>query len=325
MRASSPNKIAPAADSLQLALASALSGISKSRKLLVGVSGGRDSMVLLDALLECGYGNLVVCHLNHTLRGRSASADEKFVRREAGRRGLPVLIARARTTEFAKENALSVELAARELRYAFFDECAKRTRCRTLVLAHHADDQVETCLFNFLRGTGAAGLGGMKPVANRESLAIRRPLLGVTRAEILVYQRRHKVRFREDASNVDTRHTRNKLRHHVIPAIEEAMGPSFRQAILRAAEILRSEDDWMSSLIPAPEEKLSLKTLRQMHPAAQARLVLAWLRIHGIPEVGWKETTRVLSLLEGANPAKVNLPGDWHARRRSGVLFLERS
>jgi tRNA(Ile)-lysidine synthase len=308
-----------------MALATALSGMSKSRKLLVGVSGGRDSMVLLDALLECGFGNLVVCHLNHTLRGRSSSADELFVRREAGRRGLPVEIARARTAEFAKENAMSIELAARELRYAFFEECAKRTRCRTLLLAHHADDQVETCLFNFLRGTGAAGLGGMKPVAQRGSLTILRPMLGVTRSEILAAQRLRKIRFREDASNAETRHTRNKLRHHVIPAIEEAVGPSFRQAILRAAEILRAEDVWMSSLTPEPREKLLLKTLRQMHPAAQARLVLAWLKIHGIPEAGFKETSRVLSLLNISNPAKVNLPGDWHARRRAGVLFLERS
>ena len=165
----------------------------------------------------------------------------------------------------------------------------------------------------------------MKPVAKRGSLSIQRPMLGVTRAEILDYQKRRGIRFREDVSNAETRHTRNKLRHHVIPAIEKAMGPSFRQAILRAAEILRSEDEWMSGFTPEPGEKLSLKALRQMHPAAQARLVLAWLKSHDIPEAGFKETSRVLSLLNISNPAKVNLRGDWHARRRAGVLFLERS
>lgn len=281
-------------------------------------------MVLLDALVECGFRNVVVCHLNHALRGRSAAADERFVRREAEGRGLEVEIAKARTADFAKENAMSIELAARELRYAFFEACAKRARCRLLLLAHHADDQVETCLFNFLRGSGAAGLGGMKPVSMRGSLAIRRPLLGVTRREIADYQARRKLRFREDASNAALRHTRNKLRHLVIPAIEEVMGPAFRDAVLRAAEILRAEDEWMAGMLPEPGEELSCKVLEQMHPAAQARWVLDWLRRHGIPEVGWKETRRVLALLERGAPAKVNLPGDWHARRRRGVLFLER-
>ncbi len=280
-------------------------------------------MVLLDALLACGFEKIVVCHLNHTLRGRSSAADERFVRREAEKRGVRVEIARARTADFARENGMSLELAARELRYAFFDACAKRVRCRVLLLAHHADDQVETCLFNFLRGSGAAGLGGMKPVAMRGRLEIRRPLLGVTRREIDGYQKRRRVGFREDASNAETLHTRNKLRHRVIPAIEEVMGPAFREAVLRAADILRAEDEWMAGLVPEPEDELRCKELERMHPAARARCVLKWLRCHGIPEAGWKETRRVLSLLDRSGPAKVNLPGDRHARRRAGVLFLE--
>lgn len=282
-------------------------------------------MVLLDVLMECGFKNLVVCHLNHTLRGRSSAADERFVRREAEKRGVSFEIARARTADFSKEQALSTELAARELRYAFFEACAKRTRCRHLLLAHHADDQVETCLFNFLRGSGAAGLGGMKPLARRGLLTVQRPLLAVTRREIIEYQQRRRVRFREDASNAETHHTRNKLRHRVIPGIEEVMGPAFREAVLRAAGILRAEDEWMSGLLPEPGDELPCRTLDKMHPAAQARWVLAWLRRHGIPDPGWKETRRVLSLLDRKGPAKVNLPGDWHARRRAGVLFLERA
>lgn len=280
-------------------------------------------MVLLDALLECGFANLVVCHLNHTLRGRCAAADERFVRRHAEKRGLAVEIARSHTADFAKKNALSLELAARELRYAFFEECARRTRCRTLVLAHHADDQVETCLFNFLRGTGAAGLGGMKPFAKRRLLALRRPLLEVSRAEIDAYRIRRNVGFREDLSNAEARHTRNKFRHQVIPAIESVMGPGFRKAVLRAAEILRAEDEWMAGLVPEPSDTLQVKVLRDMHSAARSRLVLTWLRGHGIADAGLRETKRVLSMLDADGPAKVNLPGDLHARRRAGVVFLE--
>lgn len=281
-------------------------------------------MVLLTALLECGFRNLVVCHLNHTLRGRSADADERFVRREAGKRGLVCECQRARTADHAKENSQSLELAARELRYAFFDQCAKAARCRVLLLAHHAEDQVETCLFNFLRGSGAAGLGGMRPLTKRGRLEIRRPLLGVSRQELCDYQARRRVAYREDASNAETRHTRNKIRHLVIPAIEEAMGPAFRMAVLRAAEILRSEDEWMSGLLPPVEAELSCKRIEEIPEAARSRWVLEWLRHHGVPEVGWRETRRVLSLLDKSGPAKVNLPGGCHARRRAGVLFIER-
>lgn len=301
-----------------------MSGVSKQKKLLVGVSGGRDSMVLLHALLGAGFKNLVVCHLNHTLRGRSSDADARLVVSEARRLGLPIEHGRARTAEFASSQKKSLELAARELRMAFFEECSKRTKTKFLVLAHHADDQVETCLFNFLRGTGAAGLGGMKPVSQLGRCTIHRPLLGVSRTGIEAFRKRHRIRFREDASNAGLEHTRNKLRHRVMPLLAEIMGDSYRSAILRAAEILRSEEEWMSSLVPEVAPHLDCKELRAMHPALRSRVVLRWLRQCGIPEAGHAETLRVLSLLDSANgPSKVNLPGNHHARRRAGILFLE--
>lgn len=307
-----------------VSVAQAMAGVSKRKKLLVGVSGGRDSMVLLQSLLGAGFKNLVVCHLNHTLRGRSSDADARLVLREARRLGLPVEYAKARTAEFASEQKKSLELAARELRLAFFEHCSKREKTKNLVLAHHADDQVETCLFNFLRGTGAAGLAGMKPVSELGKLTVYRPLLGVTRAQIEDFRKRHKVRFREDASNAGLEHTRNKLRHRVMPLLSEIMGESYSTAILRASEILRGEEEWMSSLVPQVGEELSCNELRAMPPALRSRVILRWLREHGVPEVGYAETRRVLSLLDTMNgPSKVNLPGNHHARRRSGVLFLE--
>lgn len=301
-----------------------MSGVSKRKKLLVGVSGGRDSMVLLHALLAEGFKNLVVCHLNHTLRGRSSDADARLVVAEARRLGLALEHARARTAEFASSQKLSLELAARELRMAFFGECSARLKTKCLVLAHHADDQVETCLFNFLRGTGAAGLGGMKPVFQLGRCIVHRPLLGVTRDQIDAFRKSHSVRFREDTSNATLEHTRNKLRHRVMPLLAEVMGDSYRTAILRAASILRSEEDWMLSLVPEVGPQLDCKELRAMHPALRSRVILRWLRQCGVPEAGHAETTRVLSLLDPATgPAKVSLPGNHHARRRSGVLFLE--
>ena len=301
-----------------------MAGLSKRKKLLVGVSGGRDSMVLLHALLAAGFKNLVVCHLNHTLRGRSSDADARLVVSEARRLNLPVEHARSRTADFAASQKKSLELAARELRMAFFEECSARAKTKSLVLAHHADDQVETCLFNFLRGTGAAGLGGMKPVSQLGKLTVHRPLLGVTRTQIETFRKQNKVRFREDATNAGLEHTRNKLRHRVLPLLAEVMGESYRSAILRAAEILRGEEELIVSLMPPIQPELDCKELRAMHPAMQSRVILRWLRECGVPEAGHAETRRVLSLLDTVNgPAKVSLPGNHHARRRSGVLFLE--
>jgi tRNA(Ile)-lysidine synthase len=298
--------------------------VPKRKKLLVGVSGGRDSMVLLHALLAAGFKNLVVCHLNHTLRGRSSDADARLVVSEARRLNLPVEHAKARTAEFATSQKKSVELAARQLRMAFFEECSARAKTKSLVLAHHADDQVETCLFNFLRGTGAAGLGGMRPVSLLGKLSVHRPLLGVTRTQIETFRKQQKVRFREDATNAGLEHTRNKLRHCVLPLLAEVMGESYRSAILRAAEILRGEEELIVSLMPPSQPELDCKQLRAMHPAMQSRVILRWLRECGVPEAGHAETRRVLSLLDAVNgPAKVSLPGNHHARRRSGVLFLE--
>lgn len=301
-----------------------MSGVSKKRKLLVGVSGGRDSMVLLHALLECGFQNLVVCHLNHTLRGRSSDADARLVASEARRLELPLHQARARTAEFATAEKKSMELAAREMRIAFFQECCRREKSRSLVLAHHADDQIETCLFNFLRGSGAAGLAGIKPVSQLGPLTVFRPLLGVSRREIEEFRKLQRIRFREDATNAGLEHTRNKIRHRLMPFISEILGDAYRGAVLRAAEILREEEDWMSSLMPARCDELVCSELRAMHPALRSRVVMRWLRDSGIPEAGYAETRRVLSLLDTVSgPAKINLPGNFHARRRSGIIFLE--
>jgi tRNA(Ile)-lysidine synthase len=227
---------------------------------------------------------------------------------------------------YAAQEKLSLETAARTLRYAFFQACAKDHRCRRIFLAHHGDDQVETCLFNFLRGSGAAGLGGMRPAAHAHGLQILRPMLGLRRKEIATFVTERSIPYREDRTNANVAHTRNRLRNRVIPEIERAFGPSFNEAILRAAQILREEESWMATLVPEPGDTLCCATLRAMPAALRRRVVLRWLRKANISEPGYAETNLVLSLLDIPNgPAKINLPGNRHARRRSGTIFLEPS
>lgn len=280
-------------------------------------------MALLHLLAEQGWKKLVVCHLDHGLRGAASRADAALVRRTAARLGLPFETARADTAAFAAQHGLSLELAAREMRQAFFEICARKHRCRRLLLAHHADDQIETILFNFLRGTGAAGLAGMKSPSLTGKTTVFRPLLGVSRDEIAAFVKARKIPFREDASNASPAHTRNRVRHQLIPAIESALGPRFRRAILRTATILESENALLESLTPDPADDLSCAVLRALPLALQRRLVLRWLKKQAIVEPGFTEVERVLSLLEGAaGPAKVNLPGGRHARRTRGRIFL---
>lgn len=290
---------------------------------LIGVSGGRDSVALLHLLVARGH-RLIVCHLDHEMR-RESRAEARFVGKLAGRLGCECVVRRENVKARATRMKCSIETAAREARYAFFAKVAKKRGVRRLFLAHHADDQVETFLFNLLRGSGAAGLAAMRPSSMRGDLEIVRPLLGVWREEIDGYVAEHGLEFCEDASNADPRHTRNRVRHEIIPLLTSAFGREVRAALLRSAEILREEDAFLGALPElalANSPELSVSEIRTLPLAIQRRMLLTWLRARGIAEVGFEEVERVRSLLAG-RVAKVNLPGARHARRRAGKLFVE--
>ncbi len=294
---------------------------------LIGVSGGRDSVALLHALVAQGHRELIVCHLDHGLRAESV-VEAKFVRALAKRWKLPFVVKRENVAARAKRRKQSIETAAREARYAFFARTAAEQHCPRLLLAHHADDQVETFLFNLLRGSGSAGLGGMAAHSERAiegvELEIFRPLLGVWRSEIDAYIAAHGLAYYEDLSNANPRHTRNRIRHEILPELERAFGREVRGAVWRAAEILRAESDALDALLPPLNAELAVPLLRALPLALQRRTLHAWLRTRAVPNVGFEEVERVRALLDGAR-AKVNLPGGAHARRRAGRLFVERA
>lgn len=306
-----------------------LNGISPRKKLIVAVSGGADSVALLHLLLEAGYRNLVVAHFNHRLRGKASEGDAAFVEKLAAKLDLPCEIGEGDVRKLAASRKCSLETAAREARYSFLATVVRKHRARMVVLAHHADDQVETCLFNFLRGSGIAGLSGMKPRSKRTvggiEMELLRPLLPSPKVELLGYLKGRKIRFREDATNSVADASRNKLRLKVLPLIEELLGPSFKGSIVRNASLLADEEDLISSLTQpiALQEKLRVKLLRELHPALRRRVLHAWLKNRGIDEPGFAEVERTASLLDPEGPAKINLPGNRHARRRAGVLFIE--
>jgi tRNA(Ile)-lysidine synthase len=299
---------------------------SPDERCLVGVSGGRDSVALLHQLHAAGFRELIVCHLDHALRSES-SEEARFVEKRAAQFHYEFVLQREDVGALAKKRRKSLETAAREARYAFFAQVAREHDCSRLFLAHHADDQVETLLFNLFRGAGASGLAAMSPLVTRTIdgvvLQISRPLLGTWREEIDAYVKRHQLAFVEDPSNSDRKFTRNRLRHEVIPLLEQAFGRDIRKAIWRSAEVLRAEDELLSDLVGELAPELSVPALAIEPVAVQRRRVHAWLKSQGVPDVGFAEVEAVRALLS-SRTAKVNLPGGWHARRRAKRLFLER-
>ena len=296
---------------------------------LIGVSGGRDSVSLLHWLVDLGYHKLIVCHLNHQLRGRSSDADARFAEKLAAKYQTDFEIGSADVRALGKKKKMSIETAAREARYAFFALVARRRRCHSIFLAHHADDLVETFLSNLIRGAGLTGLSAMHQVTTRRindiELTIVRPLLSSWRKEIDSYVREHRLKFREDASNKLLAELRNRIRHRVIPYLEKTLGRNIRQNIWRTAMIAAEEEKWIEGeLSDSIDALLSVPKIRVLPIALQRRAILKWLRAQNISEVGFELIERVRSLADrDARLAKVNLPRDRHARRRAGKIFIE--
>ena len=224
---------------------------------------------------------------------------------------------------------MSIETAAREARYAFFAKTARRRNCRTIFVAHHADDLVETFLINLFRGAGNAGLAAMREISTRRidgvDLTIVRPFLCVWRKEIDDYVSEHRLRFREDATNKNLTPLRNRIRHRIIPYLEKMLGRNIRQNIWRTAMIAADEEKWIESeLHDATNADFSVVKLRALPIALQRRALLKWLRAQNVTDVGFDAIERVRSLADrDTRIAKVNLPENRHARRRAGKIFIE--
>ena len=224
---------------------------------------------------------------------------------------------------------MSIEAAAREARYAFFAETARHRNCRTIFVAHHADDLVETFLINLFRGAGNAGLAAMREISTRRidsiDLTIVRPFLCVWRKEIDDYVTEHRLRFREDATNKNLTPLRNRIRHRIIPYLEKMLGRNIRQNIWRTAMIAADEEKWIESeLRDSTNADFSVAKLRALPIALQRRALLKWLRAQNVADVGFDAIERVRSLADrDTRIAKVNLPENRHARRRAGKIFLE--
>jgi tRNA(Ile)-lysidine synthase len=204
--------------------------IEPGNRILLAVSGGIDSMVMAHLFHMLDY-EIGIAHCNFSLRAMESDKDEEMVRQYAYELNIPFHATRFDTIVFAKKNKLSVQMAARDLRYKWFEEIRKENGYDLIAIAHNLNDNIETLLINLIRGTGLAGMAGMKPSINK----IIRPLLFATRQEILSFRNKNEIAFREDSSNADTKYTRNKIRHQVVPLLKE-INPSIEQTLNETLE-----------------------------------------------------------------------------------------
>lgn len=229
--------------------------ISKSDKVLLAVSGGIDSMVMAHLFLS-GRHNVGIAHCNFNLRGSESDKDEIFVRNFALDHNTPFYSERFDTTGFATEKGISIQMAARELRYRWFEEIRVKHNYDSISVAHNLNDNAETFLINLTRGTGIAGLTGMKP----KHRFIIRPLLFASRAAIVNYSNLNNIDYREDESNSQTKYTRNKIRHIILPQFRE-INPSFDTTITDTAERLSEINEIVTEHISEIREKVSVQRL----------------------------------------------------------------
>jgi len=294
---------------------------------LVAVSGGLDSVALLHMLYrfkEVHGKELIVIHYDHQLRGQRSTKDARWVEKLCESMGLRCVMGVGDVATYAREKGVSIEMAARSLRHSFFVDQARALGTNVLVTAHHAHDQLELVCMRWMRGSGPEGLSGMTrfgPSAFDPDLKIWRPLLGLKRSDIEAYAKCHDLSWREDHTNTDTEHQRNRVRHVMLPQIESAFGPEALNGILRSADLVAAEHAVVHQAALDWEGGAKAGDFFDQIPLAVQRelIKLAMIRIKVVPEFEWIERLRQCEVGE----VHV-LPHDVRVVRLAGFPLLER-
>jgi len=262
--------------------------LQESDSVLVGVSGGADSVALVHVLKEIApifSIKLGIAHLNHSLRGNESDADAGFVVSLSEKLNLPCYTAKEDIVEYKNKHGFSLEEAGRRVRYAFFENIAQREGFNKIALGHTSDDNAELVLMYLIRGSGPLGISGIPPVRGvfKTNLLIIRPFIKTARSDIINYISAKRLSYVVDKSNMDMKYLRNKIRHNLIPELKENYNPKIVETINRLASIMRSEDEWMENELKSILNKnilfaennrivLSVSGMNALHPAAKRRI-----------------------------------------------------
>lgn len=318
-------------------------GLRRGDVILLGLSGGPDSVALLHLLRElqptAGF-QLAGAHLNHRLRGAESDRDEAFVREMCARLPIELNVEQAAGLE---RGASNLEERARNARYEFFARAARKLGASYVATAHHADDQAETVMLRLLRGSGLAGLGAMAPAdrmvfagppGEQHALILLRPLLHVRRDEVLSYLGAIGARFVSDSSNGYPGFLRNRVRSELLPALEREYAPGLRRRLAALADEMREADDFIVRHADAELEHrqrdgaLLLEGFAGLHPALSAALLRSFLanRIGDLRRISRRHVQGLRRLCLAKSPgASLALPGRWRAVRLYSALIVERA
>lgn len=304
--------------------------LGPSSRLLVTVSGGLDSVVLLDLLSKSGH-DLVIAHCNFGLRGEESERDEKFVRELAAKYEKEILVERFDTKNFAATNKVSTQEAARTLRYNWFASIIENWATiegagnsgNYILTAHHADDNIETVLMHFFRGTGLRGLSGIQP--SQDERWLLRPLLPFRRKELEEYAKANGLDFVEDSSNASDKYTRNFFRHRVIPQIKEVY-PQAEENILQNITRFAEAGSLYRQAIDRHLKKLLLPKGNEIHVP-----ILLWKKTDPLHTITWEiiknhgfnaaQTDEVIKLLDAENGAYITSPTHRIIRNRQWMII----
>ncbi|RZJ64613.1 MAG: tRNA lysidine(34) synthetase TilS [Flavobacterium sp.] len=291
----------------------------KEKKLLIAVSGGIDSMVLVHLLKKLDY-DISLAHCNFNLRGEESNRDEKFISAYADKNNIKIYVTHFDTESFASDNKLSVQVAARQLRYIWFHQLLEENALDHILTAHHLDDSLETFLINFTRGTGLEGLTGIP----QQNGYILRPMLPFTRMEIEEYARQNGIEWREDSSNASDKYLRNKLRHDIVPALK-LLNPSFMDSfqetvanVQQAQSLVQDASVLVYKRIVVELEGKKLYKIPELKRLPNYRAYLyQWLNPFGF--TAWKDIYNLIAAQSG----KQVLSTGYRLLKDREVLILE--
>lgn len=291
--------------------------LEENDSVLVGVSGGADSVALVHILIEIAplfSLKLGVAHLNHSLRGNESDDDASFVAAVSDKLHLPCFIEKKDVFKYKTEEGLSLEEAGRRVRYAFFEDIAQREGYNRIALGHTCDDNAELVLMYLIRGSGPLGISGIPPVRGglKNNLSVIRPLIKTARSEIIDYISAGGLSHVTDKSNLDEKYLRNRIRHHLIPELKAGYNPKIVETLNRLASIVRSEEEWMENELKGILNKntlfaennrivLSVSGINALHPAAKRRAARSAIaKVKGdLRRISYSHIELVSSQLEG--------------------------
>jgi tRNA(Ile)-lysidine synthase len=313
--------------------------ISKGDKVLVGISGGPDSVALLLVLSQMtrrfGF-SLVAAHLNHGLRGKKSDADEQFAREMANNLKIPFVSKKIDLKSQRRRRKGSLEEIAREERYNYLISVASRRGCKKVAVGHHADDNAETLLMNFIRGSGPKGLGGIPPVRplKGDDILLVRPLIEVTRDEIIAFLKKEEQDFCIDETNSDTAFRRNKIRHDLVPQIKNDYNPSITAVLNDTAEVMRSVDEFieseiqhkMDSVVNKTEDVVSFKqrSIKSIHPFIRKAIIRRVLRDNFGVGIELNRLEEISRFIQASRAGTIKLPNSIVVMKEYSDLIIRK-